>query len=129
MVYSISDLVIRIKNGCMSGKAVIDSPYSIFREEVLKKLLALRYIKAYTIVGEGVEKKIVIELSYDGRNKAVTDVTIYSKPGRRYYVTVKEIEKMHEGLGHGIISSPKGIVSHIEAKKSKIGGELLFHIR
>ncbi|MEI6532258.1 MAG: 30S ribosomal protein S8 [Candidatus Roizmanbacteria bacterium] len=129
MVHSISDLVIRIKNGCMSGKAIIESPYSLFREEVLKKLLSLHFVKSYNITGEGVDKKFVIELAYEGRNKGVTDVKIFSKPGRRYYVTVKEIEKMHEGLGYAVISTPNGLLTHIEAKKSKTGGELLFHIR
>ncbi len=71
---------------------------------------------------------MVVELSYADGMPAMTDVKIYSKPGRRWYVTVKKIKTVFGGLGAAIISTPKGILTNQEAKKEKIGGELLFEV-
>lgn len=123
----IIDLIIRIKNGYMSRRESIESPYSKFREAVLKKLQALEYIEDYTVEGEEV-KTITINLKYEEGQPAVTDVQLFSKPGRRWYITVKELKPVVGGMGYAFISTPKGILTNIEAKKQQVGGELLFHI-
>ncbi len=124
---SIIDLVIRIKNGYLGKKDKIESPYSKLREEVLKKLAALGYIQGYQ-VEKGKIKKISIELMYEGDQAVFTDLKIYSKPGRKWYVTVKDIKPVLAGLGASILSTPKGILTNQEAKKEHTGGELLFEI-
>lgn len=129
MTPPIIDLMIRIKNGYQAHRQTIESPYSVFRESVLKKLIEIRYLKGYAISGDTV-KTIKIELLYDGESSspAVTDVRLYSKPGRRWYVSSKDLKPVLGGLGYSIVSTSKGILTHVEAKKNKLGGELLFSI-
>lgn len=124
---SITDLVIRLKNGYMSRKERITVPYSKFRISVLEKLQSLNYIEKFEVEGE-VIKTIYVDLKYDGGVPAITDVKIFSKPGRRWYVPYKEIKPVLGGMGKVILSSSKGILTDNEAKKERVGGELLFHI-
>ena len=127
MEHSVIDLIIRIKNGYLARKVDIEAPYSVFKESILKKLTELGYVKKYNIEGE-IIKKITISLSYTNGVPALTDVKIYSKPGARYYISYKKLKPVIGGFGYSILSTPKGIMTHVEAKKEKVGGELLFNI-
>lgn len=121
------DLIIRIKNGYLSKKESIESPYSLIRVEILKKLLSLKFIKKYEVKDDKV-KRILVELSYDNSIPALTDARIYSRPGSRYYVSYRDLKPVLSGYGYSILSSSKGIITNHEAKKQKLGGELLFSI-
>lgn len=123
----IVDLIIRIKNGYMSKKGEIETPYSSFRNAILTKLKNLGYIEDFIVEGE-IIKSANITLKYEEGQPALTDVKLFSTPGRRWYVTVDEIKPVLGGMGHAIISTPKGILTDKEAKKQKVGGELLFQI-
>ncbi len=127
MENSFIDLIIRIKNGYLAGKDKVNIPYSRYKESILKKLKELKFVKDYQIIGD-VKKEIVVELLYKNKAPALTDIKIYSKPGRRYYVSYRELKPVLSGLGYSILSTSKGILTNIEAKKLKIGGELLFEI-
>lgn len=127
-MYNTIDLIIRIKNGYIANRESIEAPYSKLKEEVLKKLKALKFIGDYKIEKNGAFRKFVIELSYEGGMPAISDVKIYSKPGRRWYVAAKKIKPVFGGLGASILSTPKGIMTNKEAKKEKTGGELLFEV-
>lgn len=124
---SIIDLIIRIKNGYLAKKEVIHSPYSVFKINILKKLLQLKFIKNFK-VEEDKNKLISIELNYNNGIANFTDVKIFSKPGRRYYVSYRDLKPVLSGYGFSIISTSKGIKTDKEAKKEKLGGELLFNI-
>lgn len=123
----IIDLIIRLKNGYLARREMIESPYSIYREQVLKKLVALGYIKGFKVAGDKV-KKIRIELLYPEGVPVFTDVKIYSTPGRKWYVAAKDIKQVLGGLGVSLVSTPQGILTGKEAKAKKVGGELLFDI-
>lgn len=125
---TIIDLVIRIKNGYLANRQSVECPYSKLREEVLKKLAALGFIKSYRIDKSVAFNKFIIELKYEGGVAALTDVKIYSKPGRRWYVPAKKINKVFGGLGASVLSTPKGILTDQEARQEKTGGELLFDV-
>lgn len=127
MADPIIDLIIRIKNGYLASRETIESPYSIYRDKVIKKLMQLKYIKGYKVTGDKI-KNMTIELSYKDTVPAVTDVKLYSTPGRRWYVSYSDLKLVMGGLGYSIISTPQGILTNIEAKKKKLGGELLFSI-
>lgn len=127
MENSIIDLIIRIKNGYLANKEKIISPYSKFKEEILKKLKELKFIKDYQF-DENNFNQITIELLYHDNQPAMKDVKIFSKPGARYYISYKDLKPVMSGYGFSIISSPKGIITNIEAKMKKLGGELLFNI-
>lgn len=127
MSNSIIDLIIRIKNGYAARRETISSPYSKFKEEVLKKLSTLGYIKQYSVEGD-IIKTFTITLDYQNGAPAVTDVKLFSKPGRRWYTASKNIKCVLGGLGVSILSTPQGILTNKEARKTQIGGELLFEI-
>ncbi len=125
MENSIIDLIIRIKNGYMAKKDTIVSPCSKYREAVLKKLVSLKFIKGYEVKGE-IKKNIVVDLSYIEGKPGINDVKIYSKPGMRLYISYKNLKPILSGFGYSILSTSKGIMTDREAKKAKLGGELLF---
>lgn len=127
MTSSIIDLIIRIKNGYLAGKETIVSPYSKLRENILRKLVDLGYIKNYQITGDKI-KRINIELLYKDGQPALTGVKIFSKPGRRYYVSYRQLKPVLGGYGVSVLSTSKGVLTEAEARKTKIGGELLFNI-
>lgn len=125
MENSIIDLVIRIKNGYMARKETIESPHSNYKEAVLKKLKDLKFIESYVVEGE-TKKNIVINLSYKEGEPAISDVKIFSKPGMRLYISYKNLKPVLSGFGYSVLSTSKGIMTDREAKKAKLGGELLF---
>jgi len=125
MENSIIDLIIRIKNGYMAKKETIESPYSKYKEAVLKKLISLKSIKGYEVKGE-IKKNMTIDLVYEEGKPAISDVKIYSKPGMRLYISYKNLKPVLSGFGYSILSTSKGIMTDKEAKKTKLGGELLF---
>jgi len=127
MENSFIDLIIRIKNGYMAKRETIVSPYSKFREEIIKKLKELNYLKDFQIEGDKV-KKINIELFYEDGVPAITDVKLISKLGRKVYVSYRDLKSVVSGMGYSILSTSKGIMTDRQAKKEKIGGELLFNI-
>lgn len=127
MEYSVGDLVIRIKNGYMAGKESIRMPYSKLKEQILKKLIELRYIKNFKVEGDK-KKSLLIDLLYTDSVPALSNVKIFSKPGRRWYTEAKKIKPVLSGFGVAILSTSKGILTNTEAKKERIGGELLFYL-
>ncbi|MGB9883111.1 MAG: uS8 family ribosomal protein [Microgenomates group bacterium] len=127
MENSVIDLIIRIKNGYLAGREKIISPYSKFKEAVVKKLIELGFVKSYSL-NKDKFNEMTVELLYKDGQPALTDVEIFSKPGRRFYVSYKDLKPVMSGYGYSIISSPIGIITNIEAKLKKVGGELLFNI-
>lgn len=111
----------------MARKDVVLLPFSKFKESVLLKLKNLGYIADFAIEGES-KKYLKIELNYENGEPRFTDVKIFSKPGRRWYSSYKDIKSVKGGMGHAILSSSKGIMTDREAKKLQVGGELLFYI-
>jgi len=125
MENSIIDLIIRIKNGYMAKKETIESPCSKYKVAVLNKLVSLKFIKGYEVKGE-IKKGMTIDLAYEEDRPAISDVKIYSKPGMRLYISYKNLKPVLSGFGYSILSTSKGIMTDREAKKAKLGGELLF---
>ena len=123
----IIDLIIRIKNAYMTKNDTLTSPYSGYREAVLKKLQDLKYIKGYEVEGD-VVKTLTIELVYTKGVAAVTDVQVVSTPGQREYISYKDLKVVMSGMGYSILSTSKGILTNKEARTEKVGGELLFKI-
>ena len=108
----------------MARKENVEITYSKFNLEVLQKLEKLGYIRNF----KSKEGKIQVELIYIDRKPVITDIQIFSKPGRRFYVSYKDLKQIMGGLGYSLLSTSKGILSNKEARKIKVGGELLFSI-
>lgn len=111
----------------MSKRDSVTSPHSSYKEEIVKKLKSLNYIKDYTVTGE-IIKSMNIDLVYEDNQPAFTDIKIYSKPGGRWYVSYKDLKSVVNDYGCSLISTPQGILTNKEAKKQKVGGELLFAV-
>ncbi len=109
----------------MTKNESVEVPHSKYRESVLKKLQEAKYIKGFEVEGDTI-KKIVIELAYVNNEPALTDLKIVSKPGKRTYVAYKDLKSVMSGMGCSFLSTPKGIMTNRDARKNKLGGELLF---
>lgn len=127
IVDSISDLITRIRNAGMANKKTVDSPMSHGRERVLKVLLDEGYIRGYSVVDcdECAFKKLRIELKYYEGRPVISDIKRVSKPGRRVYSSIKNLPLVKNGLGINILSTNRGIMSDVEARKQAIGGEVI----
>ncbi|MDP3974653.1 MAG: 30S ribosomal protein S8 [bacterium] len=121
------DLLIRIKNGYMSGNEVITAQHSKFKEEILKVLKKLKFIEDYSVEKKG-KPTLKVALAYDDGIGRMTDLKIYSKPGRKFYIKSTEIKYDKLSITNKVLTTSKGIMTDKEAKKNKLGGELLFEI-
>lgn len=120
----ISDLLIQIKNGYLAGMAQVTMPASRTKEAIAKVLVTEGYLTSVTKVDQDLQ----ISLKYQGKTAAIKDLRRVSKPGRRIYSSIKNLPRVWGGLGMSILSTPKGIVSHRQAKKLNVGGEVLAQV-
>ncbi len=125
----ISDLITRIKNASDRGLPSIVLPYSKFKEGVAKILAKEGYVKAAEPKGKKINKYLEVELLYsEDKTPRITGITRVSKLSRRVYTKAKDLRVFHSGFGSIILSTPKGILTDKDAKKEKVGGEVLFKI-
>lgn len=117
----ISDALTRIKNGYMVGKQEISVKFSKLILALMKLLQKEGYIEK--VVQK--DREIQVTLKYVSRKPALTDVKRVSKPSLRVYKGVKTLPSVLNGLGIAIISTPKGLMTDREARKQKVGGEVL----
>ena len=122
----IGDMLTRIRNAQMRGKLNVSTPASKLRAWVLDVLADEGYIRGYvrkdTDNGQG---ELVIELKYYEGTPVIRDVKRVSKPGRRVYMSIKDIQPVRNGLGVSILSTPKGVMSDAHARAANVGGEVL----
>ncbi len=125
----ISDLIIRIKNASRVGKSFVALPHSKLKASVADTLHKAGFVGEVSKEGKGVKKTLIVEILYkkDGSPR-IMDVKRISKPGRRLYKSVKHIFPVRYGKGASIFSTPKGILTDVEARKERVGGEELFKI-
>lgn len=127
MLNSDIDMIIRIKNGYMARKETVEVNFSKLNREILKKMKELGLIKDFKEEGEKI-KKIIVYLNYIDKSPAFSEVKIFSRPGRRWYTSYKKITPVLGGLGVAFISTSKGLLTDKEARRLKVGGELLFSV-
>lgn len=123
---SIGDMIARIRNGQMAGKAFVTSPDSKLRRNVLEVLKTEGFLTGYEVaeVKKGINE-IKIELKYFEGEGAIKEIKRISKPGRRVYSKSTEIQSVHNGLGISILSTSKGIKASHDARKENLGGEVI----
>ncbi|VEU59740.1 30S ribosomal protein S8 [Mesomycoplasma neurolyticum] len=124
----IADMITRIKNANIRKHKFVEIPHSNKKIKILEIIKNEGYIKEFEAVGEGVEKKIVVELKYKNNIGAITDIKRISKPGLRVYSSVDNIPKVLSGYGTVIISTSKGILTDKEARKENVGGEIIAYV-
>jgi small subunit ribosomal protein S8 len=126
---TLSDLLTRIRNGQMARMAVVTSPSSKLRKNVLEALQREGYIRGYTEVQKGeTQPMLEIELKYHEGEGAIRKIERVSTPGRRVYAGIKDLGRVFNGLGVSILSTPRGVLSDNEARAQHVGGEVLCRV-
>jgi small subunit ribosomal protein S8 len=125
----IGDMLTRIRNGQRARKAVVSSPHSRVRTYVLEVLRREGYIRGFSEREErpGVVA-LEIELKYHEGEPVIREIQRVSKPGRRVYSKIKDLDRVHGGLGIAILSTPRGVMSDSDARAANVGGEILCQV-
>ena len=127
----VADSLIRIKNGYMAQKDEVSLPYSKLVISICEVLKKEGYISSW--VEKKTEKSKVssgvsVNLQYNDRKPALTEVVRISKPGLRVYKGSKSLPYVLSGMGIALISTPKGVMTDKSARKAKLGGEVMAYI-
>ncbi len=122
----IGDMIARIKNAQSRNHKRVDLPSSNFKAKIADILKNEGFIKDFKINTEDNNKNILsLELKYHSGNPVINAFERVSKPGRRIFSSAEGLPKINNGLGIAIISTPKGVMTDIDARKQKVGGEII----
>ena len=121
----IADLLTRIRNANMAHKESVNAPYSKIKENILKVMKQYNFIEDYMVNSDDAHKTLDIDLNQDKKDMELRRV---SKPGQRIYLKNSDLRTVKSGLGISILSTSKGVMSNIQAKKENLGGELICQI-
>ena len=122
----LGDMLTRIRNAQMRGKSTVKTPASKLRAWVLDVLAGEGYIRGYeSATTENGQGELTISLKYYEGTPVIREIKRVSKPGRRVYMSVKDIPAVRNGLGVSIVSTPKGVMSDAAARSANVGGEVL----
>jgi small subunit ribosomal protein S8 len=122
-------MLTRIRNGQRARKNLISSPASKLRSNVLDVLKREGYIRDYEQreLRPGVSE-IEIQLKYHEGEPVIREIARVSKPGRRVYTKIQDLQRVYNGLGIAILSTPRGVLSDTEARDQNVGGEVLCQV-
>ena len=120
----IGDMLARIKNSLMRNHSKVKLPSSKFKSKLAEVLKSEGYIIDFKATNE---KKPILEinLKYNSGNPVISSIERVSKPGRRVFSSAESLPKINNGLGIAIVSTPRGVMTDIDARKQKIGGEII----
>ncbi|HPQ81250.1 MAG TPA: 30S ribosomal protein S8 [bacterium] len=122
----IADLLVRIRNASNAKLDSVAMPHSLLREAVARILHGEGFVSSVDVAGEGVRKTLLVELKYmENRKPVIISMQKVSKLGRRVYVTANEIRPVRQGMGVAILSTSKGVMKDMDAKRQGVGGEVL----
>ena len=125
----IGDMLTRIRNAQLRRRPKVSTPASNMRARVLDVLTEEGYIRGYARVEQkGAEAEFEIELKYYNGQPAIREIERVSKPGRRVYSPVKQLQTVRNGLGVAILSTPKGVMSDSRAREENVGGEVICNV-
>ena len=121
----IGDMIARIKNAQLRNHKKVQLPSSKFKVKIAEVLKSEGYIIDYKVSQESNKPYLEISLKYHSGNPVISSIQRVSKPGRRIFSRAESLPKINNGLGIAIISTPKGVMSDIDARKQKVGGEII----
>ena len=121
----IGDMISRIKNAHMRNHKKVKLPSSKFKMKIVEVLKVEGFIVDYKVLEEGNKCNLEINLKYHSGNPVISSIQRISKPGRRIFSSAESLPKINNGLGIAIVSTPKGVMSDIDARKQKVGGEII----
>lgn len=123
----ISDMIIRIKNAQKAGHETVQVPYSKFKHEIAKVLEKHEMVGKIERKGKRVRKFLECGLMYNNGEPMIHEAKLISKPSRRLYTSLQKIPKPRHG-GLILLSTPRGVMCEEEARRKKVGGEIIAEI-
>ena len=129
MTDPIADLLTRMRNAISVEKPTVSVPFSNMKKNILQVLKENGYVADFMSEMQDNRAVLRVDLKYgsDGE-KVISHIQRVSKPGRRVYRGVKELREPLNGLGVAVVSTPRGVLSHADAKKNNVGGEILLEV-
>ena len=121
----IGDMIARIKNAQMRNQKKVELPSSSFKTKIAEVLKGEGFIIDYNVEDVSGKTNLTINLKYNSGNPVINTIERVSKPGRRIFSSAESLPKINNGLGIAIISTSKGVMTDIDARKQKIGGEII----
>ena len=121
----IGDMIARIKNAQTRNHKKVELPSSNFKVKIAEILKSEGFIIDYKINTETKKSVLLINLKYHSGNPVISTIERVSKPGRRIFSSAESLPKINNGLGIAIVSTPKGVMTDIDARKQKVGGEII----
>src|SRR5438874_12620020 len=128
MTDPISDMLTRIRNAHQALLPSMELGHSRMKESIAAILKREGYIVDFSVEGKAALRKLTLKLKYDGRKGVIEGLRRVSKPGLRHYVGATEIPRVRGGLGTAILSTSKGVMTGVQARKNNLGGEVLCYI-
>lgn len=126
---TIADLLTRVRNASSAKHDSVQIPASNMKKAIVQILLDEGYIKGFTVIDDGKQGMIKVNLKYgEGKAAAINGLRRVSKPGLRIYSNAEELPKVMKGLGVAIISTSMGVMTDRQARKEHVGGEVLAFI-
>ena len=125
----VGDMFTRIRNGQLRSLSKVEIPSSKFRLKILEVLKNEGFISNYYIEKkENNKSSLIVDLKYYEGTQVIKEIKRVSKPGRRVYSRADSIPRIQNGLGVAILSTNKGVMSDIDARKNNIGGEVICRV-
>ncbi|NOY54478.1 MAG: 30S ribosomal protein S8 [Actinobacteria bacterium] len=129
MTDPIADMLTRIRNANQAGKAVVAMPSSKLKQQVASILAAEGFIEGFESREAGVRRELVLQMKYGtGRSRVIQGIRRVSKPGRRIYSGASDLPRSHGGLGVMVISTSQGLLPDREARRRRLGGEIMCEV-
>ncbi|MBZ0300184.1 MAG: 30S ribosomal protein S8 [Anaerolineae bacterium] len=128
----IADMLTRIRNALMAGKPEVEIPRSKIKIEIARILKSEGFVDEYVVGDQEPIPMITIKLKYYGsrrdRRPVITSLQRISKPGRRIYRGSRDLPRVMSGIGIAIVTTPKGVMTDQEARRHRVGGEVLCYV-
>ena len=121
----VGDMLARIRNSQARNHKKVQLPSSIFKVKIVEVLKSEGYIVDFKVDDDKKKPNLEINLKYNFGNPVISNIERISKPGRRIFSSAESLPKINNGLGIAIVSTPKGVMTDVDARKQKIGGEII----
>ena len=121
----IGDMIARVKNAQSRNHKKVELPSSNFKIKIAEILKNEGFVKDFKVNSEKNKNLLSLELKYHSGNPVINTFERVSKPGRRIFSSANGLPKINNGLGIAIVSTPKGVMTDLDARKQRVGGEII----
>ena len=121
----IGDMIARVKNAQSRNHKKVELPSSNFKVKIAEILKNEGFVKDFKVNSENNKSLLSLVLKYHSGNPVINTFERVSKPGRRIFSSANGLPKINNGLGIAIVSTPKGVMTDLDARKQRVGGEII----